>query len=83
MRLDHIGIAVRDLEAAVRFYRDVLGLELEEVPEERVRVATLRVGDVRIELLQGTDPESAVSKFVREGGRGGAPHSYPRRRRRR
>ena len=73
MRLDHIGIAVKDLDAAIRFYRDVLGLELErveEVPEERVRIAMFRVGDVHIELLQGTDPESAISKFIEKRGEG-------------
>ncbi len=73
MRLDHIGIAVKDLDAAVRFYRDVLGLELEkveEVPEERVRIAMFRLGDVHIELLQGTDPESAISKFIEKRGEG-------------
>jgi methylmalonyl-CoA/ethylmalonyl-CoA epimerase len=73
VRLDHIGIAVKDLDAAIRFYRDVLGLELErveEVPEERVRVAMFKVGGVHIELLQGTDSESAVSKFVERRGEG-------------
>jgi len=73
MKLDHIGIAVKDLDTAVKFYRDVLGLELEkveEVPEERVRIAMFRVGDVHIELLQGTDPDSAISKFIEKRGEG-------------
>ncbi len=73
MRVDHIGIAVRNLDEAVRFYRDVLGLELvkiEEVPEERVRIAMFRVGNAYVELLQGTDPESAVSKFIEKRGEG-------------
>ncbi|MEO3993736.1 MAG: methylmalonyl-CoA epimerase [Desulfurococcaceae archaeon TW002] len=73
MKLDHIGIAVKNLEEAVKFYKDVLGLELEgieEVPEENVRVAMFRVGDTRIELLQGTTQESAISKFIEKRGEG-------------
>ncbi|MEM4032863.1 MAG: methylmalonyl-CoA epimerase, partial [Zestosphaera sp.] len=67
------GIAVKNLDEAVRFYRDVLGLELEgveEVPEESVKVAMFRVGDTHIELLQGTTPESAISKFIEKRGEG-------------
>lgn len=73
MKLDHIGIAVKNLEEAVRFYRDVLGLELEgveEVPEESVKVAMFRVGETHIELLQGTTQESAISKFIEKKGEG-------------
>lgn len=73
MKIDHIGIAVKNLDEAVKFYKDVLGLELvkiEEVPEEKVRIAMFRVGESYIELLQGTDPESAVSKFVEKRGEG-------------
>ncbi|MCX8184982.1 MAG: methylmalonyl-CoA epimerase [Sulfolobales archaeon] len=73
MKIDHIGIAVRNLDEAVKFYKEVLGLELvkiEEVPEERVRVAMFRVGESYIELLQGTDPESAITKFIEKRGEG-------------
>lgn len=73
MKLDHIGIAVKNLEEAMRFYRDVLGLELEgveEVPEENVKVAMFRVGDARIELLQGITQDSAISKFIEKRGEG-------------
>lgn len=73
MKLDHIGIAVKNLEEAMRFYKDVLGLELEgieEVPEENVRVAMFRVGDTHIELLQGTTQDSAISKFIEKRGEG-------------
>lgn len=73
MRLDHIGVAVKNLEESMKFYRDVLGLELEgveEVPEESVRVAMFRVGDTRIELLQGTSPDSAINKFIEKRGEG-------------
>ncbi len=73
MRIDHIGIAVKNLEEAVKFYKDVLGLELEgieEVPEENVRVAMFKVGETYIELLQGTTQDSAISKFVEKRGEG-------------
>lgn len=73
MRIDHIGIAVKNLDEAVKFYKDVLGLELEdieEVPEENVRVAMFRVGETYIELLQGTTQDSAISKFIEKRGEG-------------
>jgi len=73
VRIDHIGIAVKNLEEAVKFYKDVLGLELEdieEVPEENVRVAMFRVGETYIELLQGTTQDSAISKFIEKRGEG-------------
>ncbi len=71
--LHHVGIAVADLEEAVRLYRDQLGLRLEsieEVPSERVRVAVLFAGDTRIELLEGTGDDSAIHKFVAKRGPG-------------
>jgi len=56
-KIDHIGIAVQSLEAALGFYRDALGLpaEIEEVPEQQVRIAMLPVGESRIELLESTN----------------------------
>ncbi len=71
--LDHIGIAVKNLDEAIKFYRDVLGLELvevEEVPEEKVKIAMFKAGSVYIELLQGLSEDSAVSKFVAKRGEG-------------
>ena len=71
--LHHIGIAVQDLEEAVRLYRDKLGLRLdsiEEIPSERVRVAVLFAGQQRIELLQGTGDDSAITKFIARRGEG-------------
>ena len=73
MRIDHIGIAVKNLDEAVKFYKDVLELELEdieEVPEENVRVAMFRVGETYIELLQGTTQDSSISKFIEKRGEG-------------
>lgn len=73
MKLDHIGIAVRSLDAALRFYRDNLGLTLagiEEVPAEKVRVAMIPLGDTRIELLEATAADSAIARFLEKRGEG-------------
>lgn len=72
-RLDHIGIAVENLEQSVAFYRDVLGLELlgtETVEEQKVKVAFFPVGDTEIELLESTDPEGPIAKFIAAKGQG-------------
>ena len=71
--LHHIGIAVENLEEAVRLYRDKLGLRLdsiEEVPTERVRVAVLFAGSQRIELLQPTGDDSPIASFIAKRGVG-------------
>jgi methylmalonyl-CoA/ethylmalonyl-CoA epimerase len=71
--LDHVAILVSDLDAAVKLYRDVYGLELaeiEEVPTEKVRVAIFGHGAGRIELVCPTDPESSLAKRIREKGEG-------------
>ncbi len=73
MKLHHIGVAVKDLNAAMKFYSEVLGLKLlgvEEVKEEGVKIAMFDVGGARIELLQGISPESSISKFVEKRGEG-------------
>lgn len=74
--VSHIAIAVRSLEEAIPFYRDALGLPLEgveEVPDQRVRVAFLTAGSTRVELLEATSEDSPISRFVRERG-GGLHH---------
>jgi len=71
--LNHIGIAVRSIDEQKAFYEDALGLEfegLEDVPSQKVRVAFFRASNVRIELLEATDPESAVAKFLNKRGEG-------------
>jgi methylmalonyl-CoA epimerase len=71
--VDHIGIAVPNLQEAIKFYEEVLGLKcegIEEVPEQKVRVAFLPVGDSEIELLESTDPEGAIAKFIESRGPG-------------
>jgi len=72
-KIDHVGIAVNNIDDALEFYRDQLGLELggvEEVPEQKVKVAFMHIGESRIELLQSTDPEGPVAKFIEKRGQG-------------
>jgi methylmalonyl-CoA epimerase len=71
--LDHIGIAVKDLGAALAFYRDALGLEIEapeDVASQRVRAHFIPVGDSKLELLEPTSPESTIAKYVEKRGPG-------------
>jgi methylmalonyl-CoA epimerase len=71
--LDHIGIAVANLEEALRFYRDALGLEIEtpeEVPSQRVRAHFIPAGDSALELLEATDEESPIAKYIARRGPG-------------
>jgi methylmalonyl-CoA epimerase len=73
LRLDHIAIAVPNLEEALRFYRDQLGLhclETEVVEEQGVRVAKLEIGDTHIELLEPLSEETPVGKFIKSRGPG-------------
>ena len=71
--LDHIGIAVKDLSAALAFYRDALGLEVEapeEVASQRVRAHFVAVGGAKLELLEGTSADSAIAKYIEKRGPG-------------
>jgi methylmalonyl-CoA epimerase len=71
--VDHVGIAVESLEAAKRLYGEAMGLRLlfeEEVPTEKVRVAAFDGGGVRIELLETTDPEGPIGRFLASRGPG-------------
>jgi methylmalonyl-CoA epimerase len=72
-RIDHLGIAVRSLDRALEFYRDQLGLGVslrETVAHEKVNVAMLPLGEPRIELLEPTEPESVIGKFLDKRGEG-------------
>ncbi|MEW6308658.1 MAG: methylmalonyl-CoA epimerase [Bacillota bacterium] len=72
MRIDHLGIAVADLEQALESYR-ALGLEptgSEEVPEQRVTVTFLPIGESKLELLCPTGPEGPIAKFLADGKKG-------------
>jgi len=72
-RLDHIGIAVEDLEASCTLYRDVLGIAsagVEEVADQKVKVAFFAVGDSKIELLEPTSADSPIAQFIEKRGAG-------------
>lgn len=72
-KINHIGIAVTSLDEAIPFYRDMLGmvsLGVEEVAEQMVKVAMLAVGESKIELLEPTDPDSPVARFLKKNGPG-------------
>jgi methylmalonyl-CoA/ethylmalonyl-CoA epimerase len=72
-KVDHIGVAVSNLEEALKIYTDVLGLKLhgaEVVEQQKVRVAFMPVGDTEIELLESTDPEGPIAKFIEKRGEG-------------
>src|SRR5580704_13639822 len=72
-KIDHLGIAVRSLDQALRFYQDQLGLSVslrETVEQEKVRVAMLPMGEPRIELLEPTEADSVIGKFLDKRGEG-------------
>ncbi len=73
LKIDHIGVAVENLEETLALYTDILGLELhgtETVEEQKVKTAFLPVGDTEVELLASTDPEGPIGKFIAAKGQG-------------
>lgn len=73
IRINHIAVAVEDIQTALPFWRDALGLELdhiEEVPSQKARVAFLPVGESEVELVQPTSPDTGTAKFLRDRGPG-------------
>ncbi len=71
--IEHIGIAVNSLEESIPYYEKVLGLEcyaIEEVVDQKVRTAFFKVGETKIELLESTDPEGPIGKFIEKKGPG-------------
>jgi methylmalonyl-CoA/ethylmalonyl-CoA epimerase len=71
--IEHIGIAVKDLKAAIKHYEEVLGMEcysIEEVKDQKVKTAFFQVGQTKIELLESTSPDSPVAKFIEMRGEG-------------
>lgn len=71
--IEHLGIAVKSLDEAIPFYENVLGLKcyaIEEVAEQKVRTAFFKVGSTKIELLESTDPEGPIGKFIEKKGEG-------------
>lgn len=72
-KIDHIGIAVRSLDEALPFYTEILKLPLlgvEEVESEKLKVAFLKAGETKLELLEPTNEDSAVAKFIEKRGEG-------------
>lgn len=73
LKVDHIGIAVEKIDAALPVWEGILGLPLhgiEEVAEQKVKTAFMPVGDTEIELLESTDPEGPIGKFLAAKGQG-------------
>ena len=73
MRVDHIAIAVKNVEVALKNYQNILNIdkiEIEEIPNEKVRVVMLNLEDTRIELLEPMKDDSPISKFLNEKGEG-------------
>ncbi len=71
--IEHLGIAVKSLEAAIPYYENVLGLKcyaIEEVADQKVKTAFFKIGQTKLELLEPTSPESAVAKFIEKKGEG-------------
>lgn len=71
--IEHIGIAVSNLEESIKYYEEVLGLEcyaVEEVKDQKVKTAFFKVGDTKIELLESTDPAGPIGKFIEKKGQG-------------
>jgi len=71
--IEHIGIAVKSLEESIAYYEGILGLKcyaVEEVKEQRVKTAFFMVGQTKLELLESTDPEGPVGKFLEKKGEG-------------
>ena len=72
-RIDHLGIAVKSIDEVLPYFEGVLGLKcyaIEEVADQKVKTDFLKVGEVKLELLEPTSEESAVAKFLEKGGRG-------------
>ncbi len=71
--IEHIGIAVKNLEESIKFYEDVLGLKcysIEEVADQKVKTAFFMVGQTKVELLESTDPEGPIGKYIEKKGEG-------------
>ena len=67
--IEHLGIAVKSLEEAIPYYEEMLGLKcysIEEVKDQKVKTAFFKIGQTKIELLESTDPEGTIAKFIKE-----------------
>ena len=72
-RIDHLGIGVENIDAVMPYFETVLGLkwyDVEEVADQKVKTAFLKIGEVKLELLEPTSPDSAIAKWLEKGGKG-------------
>jgi methylmalonyl-CoA epimerase len=72
-KIDHIGIAVKNLEEALNFYENILGLKsagFEIVEEQKVKVAFLPIGDTEVELLESTEEDGPIARYIAKNGEG-------------
>ena len=72
-QVEHIGIALNNLKEAIRYYETILGLtcySIVEVPEQKVRTAFFKIGEIKLELLEATSRDSTVAKFLEKKGAG-------------
>ncbi len=72
-KIDHLGIAVKNIDAAMKVYTDILGLKvtgIETVEEQKVKTAFIPVGESKIELLESTSPDGPIAKFIEKRGEG-------------
>jgi methylmalonyl-CoA/ethylmalonyl-CoA epimerase len=72
-RIDHIAIAVKNLDEGLKTFENLLGhkaAQVKEVPDQKIKAAMIHVGDVEIELIQPTDPGTGVAKFLETRGEG-------------
>ena len=73
VKVDHIGIAVKSIEEHIKLYKDVLGLKIEKVEtveEQQVKIAMIPIGESRIELLESTEPDGQIAKYIKKRGEG-------------
>lgn len=71
--IEHIGIAVKNLDASVNFYENILGIKchnIEEVKDQKVRTAIFKIGESKIELLETTEPDGPIGRFIKDKGEG-------------
>ena len=72
-KINHIGIAVNRIEDAARLYTEILGLSIkyiEKIADQKIRTAIISVGESKIELIESTDPEGAIAKYIERRGEG-------------
>jgi methylmalonyl-CoA/ethylmalonyl-CoA epimerase len=72
-KMDHVGIAVKDIEASIKIYKDKFGMNpslVYESPHTKAKIAFIPIGEVKVELIQPCDPESVMAKFLEKKGEG-------------